>query len=76
MASYAEDKWSHSTNIDLLLLWQSVCIVLMTDSFILREVWEGFTMTCGKRTDSFTITCGKGTDSFTITCEKGTDSSL
>ena len=49
MASYAEHKWSHSTTIDLLL-WQSVCIMLMTDSFILRDLWEGFTMTCGKAT--------------------------
>ena len=66
MASYADDKWSHNTTIDFLL-WQSVCIVLMTDSFILCDVWEGFTMMCKKRTDSFTMTCGKGTDSFTIT---------
>ena len=39
MASYTEDKKSHST-IDLLL-WQSVCIVFMTKTFILRDVWGG-----------------------------------
>ena len=73
MASYAEDKWSHTTTIDLLL-WQSVCIELMTNSFMLHDVREGFTIMCGKRTDSFTITYGKGSDSVTITREKGSDS--
>ena len=53
MASYAEDKWSHSSTIDLLLR-KTMCIVLMTDSFI---------MTCGKGKDSFIMMCGKGTDS-------------